>query len=122
MNKEDYPKTRGEARATGSKFYYTGRPCKRGHDCLRRTTGHCVECGREHNRNSKLPNSYHKTDAWKNYQKNYQKKYRNDPDNQERLRAIQLKYYIKKHYGGDREAYERAQQERKAKRASKGTE
>ena len=119
MDKKDYPRTRGEAREKGMKFYYTGKPCKRNHDCLRRVTGHCVECGREHNRIYSKPNGYHKSEAWKKYQKEYQKKYRYAPENQERLRAIQLKYYIKKNYNGDVEAYEQAQREREAKRQGK---
>jgi 5-methylcytosine-specific restriction endonuclease McrA len=40
----NYPKTRKEAKATGSKYYYTGEPCKHGHIALRKTKGSCVEC------------------------------------------------------------------------------
>jgi hypothetical protein len=37
--------TRREAADAGLKRYYTGRPCKRGHDCQRfTTTGVCVQC------------------------------------------------------------------------------
>jgi len=40
----DYPTTREEAKKTGSKYYFTGQPCKHGHIALRKTKGHCVEC------------------------------------------------------------------------------
>jgi len=40
----DYPKTRKEAKAIGSKYYYTGEPCKHGHIAIRKTKGSCVEC------------------------------------------------------------------------------
>ena len=43
----DHPKTRAEAKATGSKFYFTGEPCVRGHIALRKTKGACVECVKE---------------------------------------------------------------------------
>jgi hypothetical protein len=40
----EYPKTRAEAKATGTKYYFTGEPCKYGHVALRKTKGACVEC------------------------------------------------------------------------------
>jgi hypothetical protein len=39
-----YPTTREEAKKTGSKYYFTGQPCKHGHVALRKTKGTCVEC------------------------------------------------------------------------------
>jgi hypothetical protein len=44
MDYSQYPKTRSEAKASGSKFYFTGEPCKHGHVALRKTRGACVEC------------------------------------------------------------------------------
>lgn len=38
------PTTRAEAKATGAKHYFTGKPCKHGHTALRKTKGGCVEC------------------------------------------------------------------------------
>jgi len=38
------PTTRAEAKATGAKHYFTGKPCKHGHIALRETKGACVEC------------------------------------------------------------------------------
>lgn len=43
----EYPKTRKEAKETGSKYYYTGLPCARGHVSLRKTKGACTECLQE---------------------------------------------------------------------------
>jgi 5-methylcytosine-specific restriction endonuclease McrA len=40
----DYPTTREEAKKTGSKYYFTGQPCKHGHISLRKTKGACLEC------------------------------------------------------------------------------
>lgn len=40
----DYPKTRAEAKSTGSKYYFTGKPCKNGHIAIREAKGSCVEC------------------------------------------------------------------------------
>ncbi len=43
----DYPTDRATAKATGAKYYYTGKPCARGHIALRKTKGSCVDCMRE---------------------------------------------------------------------------
>jgi 5-methylcytosine-specific restriction endonuclease McrA len=40
--------SRKEAKLVGSKLYFTGKPCKNGHICERRTVnGCCEECGRQ---------------------------------------------------------------------------
>jgi 5-methylcytosine-specific restriction endonuclease McrA len=44
MNYENYPKNRSEAKALGSKYYFTGIPCVHGHIALRKTKGACLEC------------------------------------------------------------------------------
>lgn len=45
----DYPKTRAEAKATGSAYYFTGVPCKSGHLSNRNTKSKvCLECHRTH--------------------------------------------------------------------------
>jgi 5-methylcytosine-specific restriction endonuclease McrA len=41
---ENLPSTRAEAKKTGSKYYFTGQPCKHGHVAPRKTKGACVEC------------------------------------------------------------------------------
>jgi len=38
------PKTRAEAKAAETKYYFTGEPCKHGHISPRKTKGACVEC------------------------------------------------------------------------------
>ena len=41
------PHTRAQAKALGVNRYYTGKPCKNGHLCERRTSSrHCVKCFR----------------------------------------------------------------------------
>lgn len=41
------PKTRKEAMKKGEPFFFTGKPCKRGHVCPRRTkNGDCLLCHR----------------------------------------------------------------------------
>jgi len=40
----EYPTTREEAKKTGSKYYFTGQPCKHGHIAPRKTKGACVDC------------------------------------------------------------------------------
>ena len=44
MDTTNLPKTRAEAKATGSKYYFTGEPCKHGHIAPRKTKGACLEC------------------------------------------------------------------------------
>ena len=44
MDTTNLPKTREEAKKTGSKSYFTGQPCKHGHIAARKTKGACVEC------------------------------------------------------------------------------
>ena len=44
---ENLPTNRKEAQQLGAKFYFTGKPCSRGHVSPRKTQGVCVECGRE---------------------------------------------------------------------------
>lgn len=44
MDTTHLPTTREEAKKTGSKYYFTGQPCKHGHVAPRKTKGACVEC------------------------------------------------------------------------------
>lgn len=44
MDTTNLPNTREEAKKTGSKYYFTGQPCKHGHIAARKTKGACVEC------------------------------------------------------------------------------
>jgi len=40
------PPTKAAAKATGSKYYFTGKPCPKGHIDKRILHGHCMECMR----------------------------------------------------------------------------
>ena len=44
MDTANLPTTRKEAKKTGSKYYFTGQPCKHGHIAARKTKGACIEC------------------------------------------------------------------------------
>lgn len=53
MELEFLPKTRAEARAAGSPYYYTGRPCVNGHSAYRKVSSkNCIECHRRIKRES----------------------------------------------------------------------
>lgn len=47
MDYSSYPPDRATAKAQGAQYYYTGKPCTRGHIALRKTKGACVECMKE---------------------------------------------------------------------------
>jgi hypothetical protein len=40
----ELPSTRSEAKKSGSKLYFTGKPCKHGHVAPREVKGTCTEC------------------------------------------------------------------------------
>jgi 5-methylcytosine-specific restriction endonuclease McrA len=44
MDTTNLPSTREEAKKTGSKYYFTGQPCKHGHIAPRKTKGACLDC------------------------------------------------------------------------------
>lgn len=44
MDVTKLPTSRGEAKAAGAKYYFTGEPCVNGHVAPRKTKGSCVEC------------------------------------------------------------------------------
>ena len=44
MDTTNLPKSREEAKQTGSKYYFTGQPCKHGHIAPRKTKGSCLDC------------------------------------------------------------------------------
>ena len=68
----NYPTTREEAKRTGAKYYFTGKPCSRGHVAPRKTKGCCVECMKEdwatdNERRKTLPKSKASKDAGRRY-------------------------------------------------------
>ena len=68
----EYPTTREEAKRTGAKYYFTGKPCSRGHIALRKTKGCCVDCMKEdwvtdNERRKALPKSEASKAAGKRY-------------------------------------------------------
>ncbi len=71
-----------EAKAAGEKYYFTGKPCKNGHICLRDIHKACVECRKARNR--------------VRYRKNYIKKIRK-PRGQYYLRLLRSARMRAKH-------------------------
>jgi 5-methylcytosine-specific restriction endonuclease McrA len=43
----EYPTNRADAKTQGAAYYFTGKPCVRGHVALRKIKGVCVECMKE---------------------------------------------------------------------------
>ena len=76
--------TREEAKARGAVRYYTGKPCKHGHDAERFVSSRsCVECTREavkaRMRSRRKNHDY--LQSQKDYQREYaRKRYREDPE------------------------------------------
>jgi len=44
------PTSRQEAKKSGSKYYFTGDPCRNGHLSPKYTGGRCIQCNRDSNR------------------------------------------------------------------------
>ena len=68
----NYPATREEAKRTGAKYYFTNKPCTRGHVAPRKTKGNCIECIKEdwvsdNERRKALPKSEASKAAGKRY-------------------------------------------------------
>lgn len=93
------PSTLEEASKLGTKFYFTGKPCKKGHLCKRSTKGrYCLDCRKVWNEEN--PDYYsnwvkNNKERAKQYKKNWIK---NNPDynwaenNRERSREIKRKW------------------------------
>ena len=78
------PRTRGEARALGTKRYFTGKRCVNNHLSDRYTINSaCLECRREYDK-GRDQSHYQNSDKYKAYQKEYHKKY----DSTDRGKAI----------------------------------
>jgi hypothetical protein len=68
----EYPNNRTEAKKAGAKYYFTGKPCTRGHVALRKTKGACVQCikedwAKDNERRKTLPKSEAAREAGKRY-------------------------------------------------------
>ena len=79
--------SRKEAIEKGLKMYFTGKPCKYGHVTERRaSTGVCLECEKEYNREYWVQNK----DQIKEYKKGFWKEYYQQ--NKERIKEYQKDY------------------------------
>ena len=68
----EYPTNRTDAKKTGVKHYFTGKPCTRGHIALRKTKGSCIDCMKEdwvidNARRKELPKSEAAKEAGRKY-------------------------------------------------------
>lgn len=81
------PSSCKSAKLLGSKHYFTGKPCKRGHIDFRYVTGGCAECAREDMR----------SDYKKDPQKAMNATVRYREKERERTNAIQRAYYARHH-------------------------
>jgi 5-methylcytosine-specific restriction endonuclease McrA len=71
----EYPNNRTEAKKAGAKYYFTGKPCTRGHVALRKTKGACVECMKEDwEKDNEKRKTLPKSEAAKNAGKRYYEK------------------------------------------------
>lgn len=81
MDTTDLPKTRSEAKAQGSAYYFTGNPCKHGHVAPRKTKGACVEClklewERGNQTRAEYFRAYNKSEAGQKAKRDYYEKNR----------------------------------------------
>lgn len=81
-----WPSTKAEAKKIGAKFYYTGKPCKRGHIELRYSDGACIICKKENT--AKTAPKWR--DANRSYWSDYMKSYREN--NKERISKQRKEY------------------------------
>lgn len=98
--RELHKKLREEALANGSRFYYTGQPCYKGHICQTYTHGgRCVQCVQEKHA-AKSEHYVERTRQWrianKDRHRNYMREYHQRPERKHRAR-------IKPRYVGDGE-------------------
>ena len=81
MDTTNLPKTRSEAKAQGSAYYFTGNPCKHGHVAPRKTKGACVEClklewERGNQTRAEYFRAYNKSEAGQKAKRDYYEKNR----------------------------------------------
>jgi 5-methylcytosine-specific restriction endonuclease McrA len=116
----DYPATREEAKKTGNKYYFTGKPCTRGHIALRKTKGSCVECMKEdwvidNERRKTLP----KSEASKAAGRRYYEKNRESVIARAAARpAHEIRQYKDKHKANNPEYYKALTSTRKRRHRS----
>jgi len=96
---DSLPSTRAEAKKTGSKYYFTGQPCKHGHVALRKTKGVCVECLKvEWAADNERRKSAPKTEAAKAAGKRYYERNKEAVAARSQSRTVEAKTAYKKKY------------------------
>jgi len=98
------PVTRADARTDGLRFYFTGRPCKRGHIGERSVaTGHCLICERLRHQARHECDNYRKKRSERARRRRArpgyieaEKEWYESPETQERLRAYRRSEDVKR--------------------------
>jgi len=105
MEKRKFPKTHAEAKRQGVTYYFTGKPCKRGHVCERfASSKSCKECVYERNRKRTVNEDY-----WIDY---------GDEAYKERKREASRRYYQRNKHKWDKMFANRRKYERLSRRPS----
>jgi 5-methylcytosine-specific restriction endonuclease McrA len=93
------PSTRAEAKNSGSKYYFTGQPCKHGHISPRKTKGSCVDCLKvEWTINNHKRKDQPKTEAAKSAGKRYYERNKEAVVARAQSRTVESKNAYKKKY------------------------
>ena len=111
MDTSAMPKTRGEAKATGAKYYFTGEPCKHGHIAPRKTKGVCVECMKAESKAALITRadyfaSYNKSEAGQKSKQDYYARNKSDVIARAQARpSAEKSFQRKKHKDANPDAY-----------------
>ena len=118
----DYPKTRAEAKTLGAKYYFTGKPCTRGHVAPRETKGNCVECRKEDwEKDNESRKGKPKTEASKAAAKRYYARNREAVIARAAARPAEEKRRLKKEYFERNPEYRKAQTSLRKRRHREAT-
>lgn len=108
-NNNELPRTRAEAKAVGSKRYFTGKTCKNGHVEPRYTCdGACMGCSRV----KSLSLYYDNREARNEKAKvRFRDRYHNDQEYRERCKVYQRNFRASPEGGEKKRSYDRARRE-----------
>lgn len=103
-------KTRKEAKSLGARFYYTGKPCKRGHWSKRLKAGVCCECTKNYDSRDKAKNPNRRIELSKIKSQRQKERYHSDEEYR-RKRIDERMAWHKKKMDTDPEYAEKIRQE-----------
>lgn len=111
MDTTNLPKTRDEAKKSGSKYYFTGQPCKHGHIAPRKTKGACLDClkaewAQATQTRAEYFKQYNQSDAGKQAKQDYYARNKEEVIARAQARTLEAKNaYKKKHKQGNPDYY-----------------